>query len=390
MHRRKFVASLLATAAILPSRAGRAYARRGGLAPAESAQPAVAGGRRLRILMLGGTNYVGPHLVQNALERGHEVTLFNRGVTNTHLFTELEKLRGNRYPDRGEGLAALETDRTWDVVLDTWQQAPGCVDLTTRMFADRAERYVYISSVAAFRNYRERGMTEDGPLLDATEYIDSFEHPGPGYSMRKRAAEQAVERLGEQGIILRCTSVQGYGGFSLEPNPEAGYWPYRFLVGEPLLAPDDPTSAFQLIDVKDLARFAVRAVENGFGGTFNMVGPEEPLTLPEYLRAWGEATDHRSTIVWADPDWLIEQGVRPWEDIRNWIPGDEAEPGFYWISNRRALEHGLTYRPLAATLRDVVASNRTCPADLRLAGPGISRERELEVIEAWRAAARRS
>lgn len=342
--------------------------------------------RRLRILMLGGTNYVGPHLVRTALDRGHEVTLFNRGITNPHLFPELEKLRGNRYPDRDHGLRALETSRTWDAVLDTWQEAAGCVDLTARMLAERAERYVYISSIATFRHYRESGMTEEGPLLDATEHVRSFDHPGPGYALRKRAGEQAVGRaFGERGIVLRCTSIQGLSGFGRGPatGTEPGYWPYRFLIGEPMLAPDDPTAAFQLIDVKDLARFAIRAVERGFVGAYNMVGPAEPLTLPEYLRAWSEATDHRSPLVWADPDWLREQGVRPWEDIRNWIPGDDPEPGFYRISARKAVAHGLSYRPLARTIHDMIASTAD-PARFEPPATGLSRERERELIERWR------
>lgn len=333
--------------------------------------------------MLGGTNYVGPHLVQTALERGHEVTLFNRRITNPNLFPELEKLRGNRYPDRGKGLAPLETDRNWDAVIDTWQTAPGCVDATARLFADRTDRYLYVSSIATYRHYRDLGITEDGPLLDASEHIGSFTED-LGYAMRKRAGEQTVERrFGDRGTVLRCTSIQGPPRFSREPITQAGYWGYRFLVGEPLLAPDDPTATFQLIDVRDLADFAIRAIENGSGGAYNMVGPEEPLLLREYLEAWSDATDHRSPIVWADPDWLREQGVEPWNDVRNWIPGGDPEPGFYRISNRKAVAHGLTYSPLEATLHDTLVG-RDDTSELELPTVGMSRERELELIEAWR------
>ncbi|MFW6078835.1 MAG: NAD-dependent epimerase/dehydratase family protein [Gemmatimonadota bacterium] len=389
MDRRDFLNSLLAGGMLFPAAAfgatsnGISY----GLVRPGARDAARSRRRNLRILMLGGTNYVGPHLVQTALDRGHDVTLFNRGITNPHLFPELEKLRGDRYPDRGEGLAALETERTWDAVIDTWQAAPGCIDHTTRLLADRTDRYLYISSIATYRHYRDLGITEDGPLLDAAEHIGSFADD-LGYATRKRAGEETVERrFGERGTVLRCTSIQGFGGFGLEPVTQTGYWDYRFLIGEPLLAPDDPTAAFQLIDVKDVAAFAIRAIEHGYGGAFNMVGPEEPLTLPEYLSAWSEATDHRSPIVWIDPDWLREQGVEPWNDIRNWIPGDDPEPGFYRISNRKSLAHGLTYRPLDATLRDVLRVERAEPSELELPTVGMSRERELELIEAWRAAA---
>ncbi len=335
--------------------------------------------RSKRILFLGGTNFVGPHMVRAALERGHEVTLFNRGITNPHLFPDREKLRGNRYPDRGDGLAALATSRTWDAVVDTWQQAPGCVDLTTRMFADRASSYLYVSSIATYRHYREVGMTEDGPLLDAGDHVDSFDEE-LGYSQRKRAAEQAVERaFGHRGAVLRCTSI---GGSNASPYLEAGYWGYRFLAGGPLIAPVDPTAVFQLIDVKDMADFAIRTIEESLGGAFNVVGPEKPLPLGEYLGAWGEATGHRSRIVWIDREFLRERGVRPWEDIRNWIPGDDPEPGFYQLSNERARARGLSYRPLEKTIREGIESF----GDRKALGGGcvgMSRQRELELIARW-------
>lgn len=339
--------------------------------------------RRLRILMLGGTNFVGPHLVRTALDHGHEVTLFNRGITNPHLFPELETLRGDRYPDRDRGLAALDTSRTWDAVIDTWQEAPGCIDRTARMFADRAERYVYISSIATYGRYRDRGMTEDGPLIDASDRIGSFDEFG--YAIRKRAGEQAIEtRLAERGTVLRCTSISG-ASLPLSPGAtlQAGYWGYRVRKGEPFLVPDDPTAAFQVIDVKDVARFAIRAIENRFGGAYNMVGPKEPLLLRDYVTALHEAAGSRSEIVRVDPAFLLEQGVHPWDDIPNWIPGDDPEPGFYWISNTRSLERGLTYRPLEETLRDGIASSAGYGA-LEAVPQGMSRDRELELIELWR------
>lgn len=339
-----------------------------GVAPLMSSEPRPRRGRGLRILMLGGTRYLGPHLVRTALERGHQVTLFNRGITNPHLFPGLEKLRGNRYPDRGDGLAALETGRRWDVVLDTWQEAAGCVDLTTRLLAGRPERYLYISSIATFRDYREIGMTEAGPLLDATEHIRSFEHPGPGYSLRKRAGEQAVERLGGQGTILRCTSIQGFS-----ESPDAA------------THADDTTAFFQLIDVKDVARFAIHAVENGYGGTYDVVGPERPLLLRDYVEAWHAATGRRSDVAWATRSFLREHDVAPFEDIRNWIPGDVPEPGFYRMSGLRARSRGLTCRPLLATIRDAIASTGE-PGALEPPEVGMSLARERELVRLWRAA----
>ena len=346
--------------------------------------PACARRRPLRVLILGGTGFVGPHLTRAAIVAGHDVSLFNRGVTNPEAFPELELLIGNRYPDRDAGLSALEGVRTWDAVIDTWQEAPGCIDATTRMLADRVGRYVYVSSIATYRSFRAAGMTEDSSLRDAAEHIATFDS-GLGYPTRKRAGEQAAEQVfGERATVLRCTSIQGRHERGRNANNEAGYWPYRFLTGAVMLAPDDPTAAFQLIDVKDMADFAVRCIERGYGGAYNLVGPEESLLLREYLEAWREAAGNRSRIVWVDPEWLLRQEVRPFDDIPNWIPASDPEPGFYRLSNEKSIAHGLTYRPLGDTLVDAVAGVRNV-ADLVPSGPGLSRERELELIASWQA-----
>lgn len=343
--------------------------------------------RKLNILMLGGTNYVGQHLVRTALERGHNVTLFNRGITNPHLFTGLERLRGNRYPDRDDGLSELVATRKWDAVIDTWDEAPGCVDMTAKILSERVGRYLYISSIATYRNYRKVNITEEGPLLESGDYIESFDVE-LSYSHRKRAAEQAVGRhFGNRATVLRCTSIQGLN-YSSDAKEHAGYWGYRFIKGKPLLLPDSDTALFQLIDVKDMAQFAIHSIENGYGGAYNMVGPQTPILLKDYLKTWADVTDHSSRLVWADPAWLSDTGVRPWSDIRNWIPvKDNPEPGFYQISNDKALAHGLTYRPLEHTLKDSIACVGD-PAYLTPPDTGMSLEHEQELIEAWKLANR--
>ena len=343
--------------------------------------------RTLRVLVLGGTGFVGPHVVRAALARGHEVTLFNRGTTNPHLFPDVERLLGNRYPDRGAGLSALRGSRTWDAVVDTWQAEPGCVDVSARLLAPRTRRYVYVSSIATYGRFVDIGMTEESPAIEATEHVASFDAE-LGYAVRKRASEQAVERaLETRATVLRATSIQGPADAPDPPGTPSGYWAYRFLLGEPLLAPDDPGASFQLIDVRDFADFAIRTIEEGHEGTYNVVGPAERLAFPDYLRACHEATDARSPIVWMEPAWLLEQGVRPWADVPSWIPADDPEPGFYRLGNAKAREAGLTLRPVRETVRDGLAAvdrgRRTPPTE------GLSRARELELIEAWRSRAGR-
>lgn len=357
------------------------------VAPAACLRRADGNGDRLSILMLGGTNFVGPHLVQAALERGHTVTLFNRGHTNPDLFPRVERLKGDRYPDRNHGLSALETTRTWDAVIDTWQAEPGCVDLTARLLAHRTERYVYVSSIATYRSFRGIGITETGPMIDAKEHIASFDG-SLDYRVRKRAAEQAVERsFGGAATLLRCTSIVGFHRGGAASEQVAGYWVPRFLAREPLLAPDDPTAVIQLIDVRDMAEFAIRAIEQDFGGAYNMVGPEKPLPLRDYLLALNQATGHRSQIVWVAPAFLLERGVRPFDDVPNWIPADDPEPGFYRISNSKSLAHGLRYRPLLKSISDAIGAELLqVPVDgiaSEPEGPGLRRARERELIEEW-------
>jgi len=338
---------------------------------------------KLNILFLGGTNFVGPAIIEEALKRGHHVTLFNRGKTDPGLFPTLKQLRGNRYPDRGSGLEALHTNQTWDAVIDTWSGEPGCVYETARLLENRADRYVYISSIATYRNYKKAGMTEEGPLLDAGEHISSF-NPDLSYPVRKRASEQAVAQVyGSKGIIHRCTSIQGFDGGEKDPGNQssAAYWGFRFLSGEKVLVPDDPEAVLQYIDVKDMARFVVRSIEKNMTGAFNLVGPRNPLPFREYISTWKEITGSSSEIVRVSRSFLNRHNVRPFADIPLWIPLDEPEPGFYQISNDRAVSHGLTYRPLEDTLKDIMPGlqGRTLDAISR----GLDRERELKLLKLW-------
>lgn len=329
--------------------------------------------------MLGGTNFVGPHLVRGAIDAGHEVTLFNRGITNPNLFPELEKLRGNRFPDRGEGLSALRGDRTWDAVLDTWQGAPGCVTATDRLLRDRSRQYLYISSIASYRHYRELGMTENSPILDASEYLDSFSEDIP-YSDCKAGGERIVLGRPEGGTVLRCGSIYGPGTKpAAGESVDLGYWGYRFATGRDILAPKDPSAVFQFIDVRDLADFAAHAVDQRMDGPFNVVGPQSPISFPDYLKLWNRAVKDKAKLVWADRAFLDEHSIRPWQDLRNWIPGDSPEPGFYHISNELAVFRGLTFRPPQESLRDGLPANLQ-QVDLQVPAQGLSLEREAELI----------
>lgn len=302
-----------------------------------------------KILFLGGTDFVGPHMVYEALRRGMEVTLFNRGKTNPKLFPGLEWIEGNRYPDLDKGLSGLENRREWDVIIDTWQKEPGCIGRTCKMLADRAGHYIYISSIATYQDYRIHGIDEAYPLLQSQEVIHSFDDQ-LDYSTRKSAGEHAVMHyFPTRHTILRCGSIKGESWNRNQSEPP-NFFDYNFLLGRPLILPDDPTATFQLIDVKDLARFTAWAIDKTTYGAFNLVGPEQPFLFTNYLKMYHRISGSLSEVVWADGDWLVEQGVRPWVDIPNWVRWNEPDPGFYTIDNRKARRAGLQCRPVHTTI----------------------------------------
>ena len=334
---------------------------------------------RLRVLVLGGTNYVGPHLVRAALERGHEVTIFNRGYTNPDLFHHVERLTGNRFDDRGPGLDALRGTREWDVVIDTWKFEPGCVSGTTGLLAGRAGAYIYISSIAVLGSFSAAGLDETAPTVEAGGQMESLD-PDLEYSVRKRAGELVVERdFGDRATIVRCSSVYGFDPAASTGNQE-WYWPLRFLSGEPVLVPDDPTAVIQWTDARDVGRFAVRAAEDRLRGVYHLINARRPIRLLDYLDAWHEATGHRSAIARAPRSFLDASGVRPWVDLPVWIPADDPEPGFFRIRAERAHATGFTFRPLGETIADVARTFATPPAPET--SERLSRRRELELI--WR------
>ncbi len=337
---------------------------------------------KLKVLMLGGTYFVGPHLVNQCLRRGHQVTLFNRGKTNPGLFPALEWVEGNRYSEKGKGLQGLRGSRTWDIVIDTWQGPPGCVAKTSELLKDRARQYIFISSIAAFKDYRIHGITEEYPLLEVADLIDSKD-PELDYSSRKRAGELAVKRyFQERSTILRCGSIRGES-YTSNPRDLMNYYEYHLMLGNTLILPDDLTAKLQLIDVKDLAQFATKVINNQLHGDYNMVGPEEPLPFKDFLKISHKATGGLSELVWVDPDWLVKKGVRPWVDIPNWVRMNEADPGFYTISNQKAINAGLTFRPTFTTIVDGLP-NLSVNQLQELDVSGLKDESRIALIEAWK------
>jgi 2'-hydroxyisoflavone reductase len=338
-----------------------------------------AGGKRL--LILGGTGFLGPQLVEAARARGHTVTLFNRGKTRPGLFPDVETLHGDRDPKVGEGLKALE-GRSWDAVIDTSGYVPRIVGASAQLLAPNVGHYLFISTISVYKELPRPGMDEDSPL--ATVEDPTNENVSENYGALKALSEKAAEAaFPGRTTVLRPGLIVGPD----DPTQRFTYWPVRVARGGEVLAPGangaDPA---QFIDVRDLAEFALLTLEHRDFGTFNATGPEKPLSMKELLEACKQASHGDATFTWADAGFLEKQNVRPWMDMPVWVPPQGEMAGMSRISNARAVGRGLKFRPAVDTARDTLAWFNGLPPE-RQAGlakrAGLTPEREREVLAAW-------
>ncbi len=336
------------------------------------AQPAASkAARPLRLLVLGGTNYVGPALVRAAVERGHVLTLFNRGITRPVLFPTVNKLRGDRLPERGAGLAALQRGE-WDAVIDIPAYYPRHVEATASLLAARARRYIMVSSIAAYADWSIIGMDERSPVRDVPdpsryEEVPDLAAGGRFYGARKVACEQAVARaFGERWATVRATGIIGAGIEDDDPNKF--YWPARLALGRPILAAGDGTQRLQSIDVRDLADFILHLAETDQMGVFNAVGPEAPFTTREYVAVARRVTGGTAPVVWSGRN-------------LGTMPMYNESPAFSSFNPAKARRAGLRYRSLKASVRsnwDWFRHNYPPDFDFAKAGYGPSPEVEAE------------
>lgn len=329
------------------------------------------------LLVLGGTGFLGPHVVEAALAQGWTVTLFNRGKTNPHLFPDLEKLKG----DRDGKLEALE-GRRFRAVIDTSGYVPRIVRQSAELLAPNVGQYMFVSSVSAYADFGKEGIDEDYPtatLEDPTvEQVN-----GETYGGLKAACEAVVSELyPERSTNVRPGLIVGPG----DPTDRFTYWPARVDQGGEVLAPGTPDDPIQVIDVRDLAAWMIGALEGPHMGTFNLVGPKPPLTIGGLIETCQAHAAQKSTLVWADKDFLEAQEVQPWMHMPVWVPpGAEGFEGFTTVSAQRAFDTGLETRSIDETVRDTLAWWREQPAERKeKMRAGITLEREKGLITLWR------
>lgn len=337
----------------------------------------------MKLLIIGGTVFVGRYLVEAALKRGHEVTLFNRGRHNADVFPEVERLRG----DRRTNLDALR-GRRWDAVIDTCGYTPGTVAASAQLLADAVEHYTFISSVSVYANFPLAGFDETEAVgtitdeqADEAESFETGERPtavsyGEWYGPLKARSEQSViETLRGRSLIIRPGLIVGPNDYS----DRFTYWPTRVAQGGEVLAPGRSRRPVRVIDVRDLAEWNIRMAEARHTGIFNASGADA-LTMGQLLDECKKASRGDATFTWVNDEFLLAQGVAAWSEVPLWFPDENRD--IFAARNDKALAAGLTFRPLADTARDTLEWAATRPADVAWLA-GLKREREREILRAW-------
>ena len=343
----------------------------------------------MKILILGGTIFLGRHLVEAAVSQGHEVTLFNRGQHGPELYPEVERLRGDR---RGD-LSVL-AGRQWDAVIDTSGYIPSAVRASARQLMNSVGQYVFISSISVYKDVSATGVDEEAPVETITEEqlrtVEEIEPPDKGvvarvyreaYGALKALCEQAAEEV-MPGRVLNIRPGLIVGPYDY--SDRFPYWVGRVARGSEVLAPGRPERHVQVIDGRDLAEWILLMVEKGRMGLYNATGPAQPLTMREVLEACKTVSGSDATFTWIDDAFLLKEQLQPWGQVPLWLPDEPATAGFGDVSIARALAAGLTFRPLAEIARATLAWENTRPAD-RDRQAGLDAADETRVLQAWHA-----
>ena len=353
-------------------------------APRAAAQATAAtkpASRKLNLLILGGTGFLGPAIVESALARGHTMTIFNRGKTRPDIFPDVQRLRGNRDPLKDDGLTALK-GRSWDAAIDTSGYYPRMVRSSAQLLADAVGQYVFISSISVYADNSIVGMDETGPIATMEdETLESMGDQSQYYGSLKALCEQAAEKaMGGRATNIRPGLIVG----PRDNVPRFTYWPVRVERGGEVLSPGDPDDPVQYIDVRDLADFVVTCIENRTTGYFNATGPNSPTTIAELLYGCKAVTGGDATFTWVPAKFLAECDVNAWSEMPVWVPPQDGMEGYHTIDIGKAIAAGLRSRPLAETVTATLEWYHAWPSDKPFKWRGaIEADREAEVLAKW-------
>ena len=366
--------ALAAAAAALPSFASAAG----------QAKPVGKAARPLDILILGGTGFTGPFQVEYALKRGHKVTLFNRGKRPSPEWpAAVEQLHG----DRNTGDLAALKGRKWDVCIDNPTSLPFWVRDAGQVLKGNVGHYLFISTISVYADGSKPGINENSPLaqykgkdaMAETQQTLRADIENLYGQLKALSEAEAHKQFGKNVTIVRP-------GYIVGPRDETDrftYWPHRVAQGGEILVPGDGNDPIQIIDGRDLGEWMIRLAEAGTTGTFNACGPDYPLSMDAMLYGCQAVTGGGMTLTHVSPAFLDEQQV----GLPIWVPSkDNPYAGYGAVSNERAIAAGLTFRPLATTVQDLLAWFHSLPAERQAKlGAGITREKEAELLKAWHA-----
>ena len=298
----------------------------------------------MKILIIGGTRFLGRHLVESALARGHEVTLFNRGKSNPDLFKQVQTIRGDREKDLDQ------ISGKYDAVIDTCGYFPRIVRMSAEALKGKARSYVFISSISVYAGFSKIGINESDPV-GKIEDETIEEITGESYGPLKALCENAVQDIfGEQALIVRPGLIVG----PHDPTDRFTYWPVRVARGGDVLTPEKPDVPIQIIDVRDLSDFVIELLQQNEFGVFNATGPAHELTLGAMLDACNQVSGSGANFKWASVEFLNQNQVAPWSDMPVWVPNVPEDAGFSRVDISKAMRSGLKFMPLEKTIRDTI------------------------------------
>jgi 2'-hydroxyisoflavone reductase len=351
--------------------------------PVSGAETGAKRGKPLRILILGGTGFTGPHQVRYALSRGHQVTLFNRGKQPHEWPGAVEELIG----DRNTGDLKALAGREWDVCIDNPTTLPFWVRDAGRVLHGKVKQYIFISTISVYADNLkpadESASVASYPGKDAmAETIETLHANGELYGPLKALSEKEAEiQFPGKATVIRPGLIVGPG----DETDRFTYWPVRLARGGEYLAPGDGSDPVQIIDARDLAEWTIRMAETRTLGTFNATGPQHPLQMKEMLTTITAAIHADAKPIWVSTDFLEAEKVEAWSDMPVWVPARGETAGFAKRSIHKALSAGLTFRPLNATAADTLAWFKQQPAERQAKlKAGLTPAREQEVLSKWK------
>lgn len=327
----------------------------------------------LKLLIIGGTKFVGRHITETALKRGHDVTLFNRGISNNALFPQVKKLKGDR--EKGD-VAALE-NKSWDIVVDVCGYRPEDIRPLAKALSANVGRYLFVSTISVYKDFTISGINEDYPLSVMPEKSGrdiTRETYGP---MKVLCEKEVAEIYPNRHLIIRPGLIAG----PYDPTDRLTYWVHRILEGGQVLVPAPPERPMQFIDARDLAEWILDMAEKDTAGIYHATGPAQALTMKDFLVECKRLSSQETENVWVEEKYLQESGIEPWQELPLWHPAEEFKH-LMQIDISRALSQGLKYRPLVQTLRDTIAWASMRPLDYQWQA-GLSSDKEARILREW-------